>query len=188
MATQTSKLGLIMPDYGDFQDVEVLNDNFKKIDDNLMELEAPPMLLGVEYKVNEKFNGKRVYTYTWCVGNVPYANENTEKSYDVPVDIYRLVRFNAWAERKIDNSNSSNFAYSIPYVRGSASGLNAYVFATLMREMSGTWKLYVTHKDTPDNGEGLFCQVWYTKDEEGDYEPPYPGSTAPTYNGDVEVE
>lgn len=187
MATQTSKLGLIMPDYGDFQDVEVLNDNFKKIDDNLMELEAPPMLLGVEYKVNEKFNGKRVYTYTWCAGAVPYADPTTEKTLEVPVAIDRLVRFNAWVERRID-STSRQFAYSIPYVRGNNSGFTEYVFVTLDRDNNGNWKLHVAHKSTPDNGDYLFCQVWYTKDEEDIYEPPYPGITAPTYNGDVEVE
>ena len=116
--------------------------------------------LDTEVAVGEKFNGKQVYTYIHCIGYVPYTKEEEEKTYDVTVPIGRLVRFNAWAEQE----TSKGWAYSIPYVRGSASGLTEYVFVTLARNGSGVWKLHVCHKNTPDDLEKLYYQIWYTKD------------------------
>ena len=143
------------------KDGEIYGEGVELPDDHT---HAVDMLLDTEYAIDEKFNGKQVYTYTWCVGGVPYRDENTEKTYAVPVDIKRLVRFNAWAETTVGGVAGRDLAYSIPFVRGTASGFTAYVFASICRWGTDPWKLHVTHKNTPDNGEQLFCQVWYTKE------------------------
>lgn len=131
------------------------------------EWENPPMKLGVEYRTTERSNGKAVYAQLRTYGTVPYSDGMGFARKPIGYPVRRIVRFSASAGRTEDNTTDKYVpVYSIPYVYANASGeITNYVYVGVYTQPDKTdGTINIAYKSTPDNGEKLFCTIWYTKE------------------------
>ena len=113
------------------------------------EWSAPPMVLGVEYRTTERYNGKPVYVQTRQFGSVA-ENTNTSISFASGVDKVLRYSGNAILSAYDNQSVALPWNYSeTNYIRLSAqryedSAIRAFIYST-----------YLISE--------VYVQVWYTK-------------------------
>lgn len=122
-------------------------DCYYRMVDGVKEWINPPMVVGVEYRTTERFNGKPVYVKAVDMGKLPAANAKITIPY-VSVTATPIIGFAVTSDRKM-----------IPSVYYSAS-TNTRMEMHLSLE-NNTVSVYCTHDKS--NATGV-ATVWYIKE------------------------